>query len=486
MTNSIQVLSVIFIFIIGTVVIGLIPGTKEKLDLEGWAVGGRSFGKFLNWFVLAGEIYTSFAFLGASGWAYTKGGPTFYILAYSGLAFLVSYYILPAISKEGQNHKFLSQADFLAYKYNSKTLGILVAVIGVLFVLPYLQLQITALGIIIQTASSGIISRVNAMVIAFVLVALFVYVSGLKGIASTAIIKDIVMAVAVMLFGIYLPVHYFGSISGMFTAVATAKPNYLSLPGGTSTMGVPWFMSTILLTSLGFYMWPHIFADSFSAKDPKVLKHNAIFLPLYSICLIFPMLVGFTALMVIPGLKNGDMAFMSLALKTFPGWAVGIIGGAGALASMVPAGDLLLASSVMVSHNIYRQTIGKEANDAFINRLSKIMVLVLTFISLILAIYMPNMLVNLLLTGYSGVTQFFPMVVLSLFWKKVTKPGAFAGLLIGEFLVFYLMLNKLDPFFGLNAGFVALIVNTLTVVIVSVFTSEHNSAQYKIDRKSVV
>lgn len=473
MTNSIQVLSVIFIFIIGTVVIGLIPGTKEKLDLEGWAVGGRSFGKFLNWFVLAGEIYTSFAFLGASGWAYTKGGPTFYILAYSGLAFLVSYYILPAISKEGQNHKFLSQADFLAYKYNSKTLGILVAVIGVLFVLPYLQLQITALGIIIQTASSGIISRVNAMVIAFVLVALFVYVSGLKGIASTAIIKDIVMAVAVMLFGIYLPVHYFGSISGMFTAVATAKPNYLSLPGGTSTMGVPWFMSTILLTSLGFYMWPHIFADSFSAKDPKVLKHNAIFLPLYSICLIFPMLVGFTALMVIPGLKNGDMAFMSLALKTFPGWAVGIIGGAGALASMVPAGDLLLASSVMVSHNIYRQTIGKEANDAFINRLSKIMVLVLTFISLILAIYMPNMLVNLLLTGYSGVTQFFPMVVLSLFWKKVTKPGAFAGLLIGEFLVFYLMLNKLDPFFGLNAGFVALIVNTLTVVVVSVFTSEH-------------
>ncbi|KZL91696.1 sodium:solute symporter family protein [Clostridium magnum] len=442
MTNSIQVLSVIFIFIIGTVVIGLIPGTKEKLDLEGWAVGGRSFGKFLNWFVLAGEIYTSFAFLGASGWAYTKGCPTFYILAYSGLAFLVSYYILPAISKEGQNHKFLSQADFLAYKYNSKTLGILVAVIGVLFVLPYLQLQITALGIIIQTASSGIISRVNAMVIAFVLVALFVYVSGLKGIASTAIIKDIVMAVAVMLFGIYLPAHYFGSISGMFTAVATAKPNYLSLPGGTSTMGVPWFMSTILLTSLGFYMWPHIFADSFSAKDPKVLKHNAIFLPLYSICLIFPMLVGFTALMVIPVLKNGDMAFMSLALKTFPGWAVGIIGGAGALASMVPAGDLLLSSSVMVSHNIYRQTIGKEANDAFINRLSKIMVLVLTFISLILAIYMPNMLVNLLLTGYSGVTQFFPMVVLSLFWKKVTKPGAFAGLLIGEFLVFYTTLQE--------------------------------------------
>lgn len=477
MTNSVQVLVVICIFIIATVIVGIIPGTREKLDLEGWAIGGRNFGRFLNWFVLAGEIYTSFAFLGASGWAYTKGGPTFYILAYSGLAFLVSYYVLPAISKEGQKHKFLSQADFFSYKYHSKALGILVAVIGILFVLPYLQLQITALGIIIQAASSGILGRVSAMIIAFALVAVFVYISGLKGVASTAIIKDIVMAIVVILFGIYLPVHYFGSISGMFNAVAAAKPDYLSLPGGTKTMGVPWFMSTVLLTSIGFYMWPHIFADSFSARDPKVLRHNAVFLPIYSLCLIFPMLVGFTALMVIPGLKSGDMAFMELALKTFPGWAVGILGGAGALASMVPAGDLLLASSVMISHNIYRQVVRKEVNDAFINRLSKLMVLLLTFISLILAIYMPNMLVNLLLTGYSGITQFFPIAVLALFWKGVTKQGAFAGLIVGEFLVFFLMLNKLDPFMGLNAGFVAVVVNTLIVVIVSMLTNKQVVAE---------
>ncbi|MCI1945644.1 sodium:solute symporter family protein [Clostridium luticellarii] len=477
MGNTVQVLAIIFIFIIATVIIGIIPGTREKLDLEGWAVGGRSFGRFLNWFVLAGEIYTSFAFLGASGWAYTKGGPTFYILAYSGLAFLISYYILPAISREGQKHKFLSQADFISYKYNSKSLGILVAIIGIIFVLPYLQLQITALGIIIQAASSGVVGRVTAMVIAFILVAAFVYISGLKGVASTAVIKDIIMAVAMVVFGIYIPVHYFGSISGMFHSLNSANPGFLTLPGGTKTMGVSWFMTTVLLTSMGFYMWPHIFADSFSAKDPKVLKHNAVFLPLYSLCLIFPMLVGFAAFMVIPGLKTGDMAFISLSLKTFPGWAVGIIGGAGALASMVPAADLLLASSVLISHNIYGATIGKNADSQFINRLSKSVVIVLTFISLIMAIFMPNMLVNLLLTGYSGVTQFFPIVVLSLFWKKgVTKQGAFAGIIVGEFLVFYLMLNKMDPFHGWNAGFVALVANTVVLLIVSLLTNKNKTA----------
>jgi SSS family solute:Na+ symporter len=98
----------------------------------------------------------------------------------------------------------------------------------------------------------------------------------------------------------------------------------------------------------------------------------------------------------------------------------------------------------------------------------------LTGTALALAIYLPNMLVNLLLTGYSGVTQFFPMIVLGLFWKSSTKIASFAGLLVGEFLVFYLMLNKLDPLtvggLHLNAGFVALVANMAVFVIISLVT----------------
>ena len=64
--------------------------------------GGRGFGRWLSWFILAGEIYTAFAFLGASGWAYARGGPTFYILGYGGLAYMASYWILPAVSVIGK------------------------------------------------------------------------------------------------------------------------------------------------------------------------------------------------------------------------------------------------------------------------------------------------------------------------------------------------------------------------------------------------
>ena len=469
-------LAIIFAFVIGTTIVGMIPGMNKKMSLEEWAVGGRSFGRWLNWFILAGEIYTAFAFLGGSGWAYARGGPTFYILGYGALAYVVGYYVLPAIAPIGRKHGLMTQPDLVEHMYDSKWLGILTACVGVAFLMPYLQLQLTGLGLIIETCSYGIIPRVPAMLIAFTMVAAFVYLSGLKGVASTAVIKDVVMIVAVVFFGLYLPIHFFGSVGGLFEAVDAAKPGFLALPGGTKVLDVSWVMSTLVLTSLGFYMWPHFSANSFSAKNSDVLRHNAIYLPLYQICLIFPMLIGFTALMILtPALKVPDMAFMAIVQQDFPGWALGLVGGAGALACMIPAADLILSTSMLFTRNVYGRTIGQGASHESQARLARVLVLVLTGVALALAIYAPNMLVNLLLTGYSGVTQFFPMIVLGLFWKRATKVAAYSALITGEFLVFFLILNKMDPFaiagLHLNAGFVALVVNFVVFVVVSLATS---------------
>lgn len=61
-------LVILFVFIIGISILGAIPGLKDrKMSAENWAVGGRNFGRWLNWFIMCGEVYTAFAFLGASG-----------------------------------------------------------------------------------------------------------------------------------------------------------------------------------------------------------------------------------------------------------------------------------------------------------------------------------------------------------------------------------------------------------------------------------
>ena len=69
--------------------------TRGAQSLEQWSVAGRGFGSVLVFVLLAGEIYTTFTFLGGSGWAYGRGAPAFYILAYGAVAFAVGYWLLP-------------------------------------------------------------------------------------------------------------------------------------------------------------------------------------------------------------------------------------------------------------------------------------------------------------------------------------------------------------------------------------------------------
>ena len=108
--------------------------------------------------------------------------------------------------------------------------------------------------------------------------------------------------------------------------------------------------------------------------------------------------------------------------------------------------------------------------DDEVAKLAKVMVVVITAIALYFAIHSSTTLVQLLLLAYAGIAQFFPGVVLGLFWKRVTMTGVFAGLVIGVVTTALLLLSKHDPFFGLNAGFVALSVNFAVTVGVSAVT----------------
>src|SRR5581483_2902040 len=101
----------------------------------------------LLWILLAGEIYTSFTFLGAAGWAYAKGAATFYILAYGVVAYCIGFFLLPPLWRLGKNYGLLTLPDLFIQRYGSKTLGITIAILQFLLVVPYVTLQLTGLQI---------------------------------------------------------------------------------------------------------------------------------------------------------------------------------------------------------------------------------------------------------------------------------------------------------------------------------------------------
>jgi SSS family solute:Na+ symporter len=451
---------------IGTV-IGFLAGVHRKMDLEQWTVGNRGFGAVFVFLLMAGETYTTFAFLGASGWAYSRGGPALYVLAYLTLAYVVSFFILPQIWQMGRRQGMQTQSDFFGVRYKNKYLAGFVCVVGIASFIPYLQLQITGVGLIVSIASFDTIGQVPAMVIAVVLLVAFVFASGVRAVAWVSVVKDALMVFAAISIGIGIPLVHFGGVGPMFAALVHSHPTHMTMPGATHNLGHAWFISTVLLTSLGFYMWPHAFSAAFTAKSADTLRRNAVVMPLYTLTLGFIFFAGFATVVIVPGLANGDLALLTVVRKTFPPWYLGVIGGAGALTAMVPAAIFVLTAATLFAKNLYRPLFAPAMTDDQVAHLARAMVIVLGVISLSLAIFSSTTLVSLLLTGYAGVTQFFPGVVLGIYWKNVTARAVFTGMITGVGAALFLMLSHHDPFYGLSAGFLALCLNFAVVVALS-------------------
>jgi solute:Na+ symporter, SSS family len=479
-------LLVIVVFLGLAIGLALMARRGRDMDLEQWTAGGRGFGAIFVFLLMAGEIYSTFTFLGGAGLVYGSGGAAYYILGYGTLAYILSYWLLPAVWRYCTPRRLLSQADFFVAKYDSRALGVIVSVVAVAAMIPYLSLQLKGLGIIVSSTSGGSISSTAAVWLGALVLSLYVVASGIHGSAWTAAIKDILTLSVVVFIGLYLPIHYFGSVGAMFHAVQHSKPGFAALSGDQLTP--VWFSSTVLLTALGFYMWPHTFGSALTARNEDVFRRNAIFMPLYQLLIAFVIIVGFVAVLRAPGLGEDatDLALLNISQKAFPDWFVGLIGSAGMLCALVPGSMLLIASATTVARNVYRG-LNPSASDQTVTALTKLLVPVMALGGVAFVFAGGQTIVTLLLLGYALVTQLFPALLLSLVrpgWT--TRAGAIAGIVVGVGVVAAMSFSGATPgssttvdslvgglpsFLGqLNLGVVALVVNFAVTALVSVAT----------------
>jgi SSS family solute:Na+ symporter len=446
--------------------IGFLAAGRRQLNLEEWAVAGRGLGLILVWILLAGETFTTYSVLGISGWIYSKGGPTLYVLVYLTLAQVIIFFIGPPLWEVGRRFRLQTLGDFFAQRYASRLLAATVAIAGVLFLTVYLQLQLTGLGIIVQVASFERIGRSPAMIVAAVVVAAFVLTSGVRGVVWVSVIKDFLLVAVAVVVGVGLPYIHFGGIGPMFTALIKARPDFLTMPGGTTNLGHSWFISTILVNSL-IVGWPHFFSSIFTAKSGDTVRRNAVIMPFYVMPLALIIFAGCAAIMISPGLANGDLALLTAVRQTFPPWLLGVIGGAGALTAMVPAAIQILTASTLIAKNVYRPFFAPGMPDEGIASVARVAVVAITAVALYLSLHSSATLVGLLLLAYSGISQFVPGIVLGLCSTRVTGRGILSGILAGLAVAGGLTFTHRDPFMGLNAGFVGLAANLLVLAAVS-------------------
>jgi len=485
-------LVVIGLFLALSFALGLLARRGRTMNLEQWTVGGRGFGALFVFLLMAGEIYTTFTFLGGSGWAYGRGAPAFYILCYGAIAYSISYFLLPVIWRYATTHQLHSQADFFVRKYGSPALGVMVSLVGVAALIPYLVLQLKGLGIIVSETSYGALSVPAAVWISVTALVVYVIISGVHGSAWTAVVKDImILAVAVAL-GLYLPWRYYGGMGPMFDAIEQAKPGFLTLPA--KGMSVSWFVSTVLLTSLGFYMWPHAFASTYTAKSEDVFRKNAAVMPLYQLVLLFVFLTGFAAILQVPGLvgAQADLSLLKVTKLAFPPLVVGLIGAAGLLTALVPGSMILMTACTILAKNVY-QPLAPAASEQAISRLARGLVPVVALVAVYFTLHGGDAIVPLLLLGYNFVTQLFPSLLMSLPERPLATPaGVMAGIATGVATIAWTSLTgttlaKLFPDWpsavtDLNVGIVAMIANIAVLLVVSALTRKRSNAGAAISR----
>jgi solute:Na+ symporter, SSS family len=343
---------------------------------------------------------------------------------------------------------------------------------------PYLVLQFKGLGIIVEIAGYGAIGAKPAVWIGATVATAYVMVSGVRGSAWTAVAKDAMILLVVVFLGLYFPLHYYGSLGAMFSAIEAAKPGFTILPDHGES--VWWFSSTVLLTALGFYMWPHTFGSIYTARSARVIRQNAVVLPLYQLVLLFVFLVGFAAVLQVPGLKGPevDLALFRLSVKTFDPWVVGVIGAAGVLTALVPGSMILMTAATLLANNLYR-LVHRSATDAHIVVVARALVPVVALVAVYFAITGGETIVALLLMGYSFVTQLFPALALSLTNARWATPAsAAAGIVagVGTVAATSLTHSTIATLFPalprgiqeLNVGLIALAVNVIVLAALSV------------------
>jgi len=306
---------------------------------------------------------------------------------------------------------------------------------------------------------------------------LYVVVSGVRGSAWTAVLKDVMILGVVVAIGVYLPIHYYGGYGPMFRAIERAHPGFLVLPA--RGMSPAWAISTIILSALGFYMWPQYFASVFTARSEDVFRKNAVVLPLYQLVILFVFFAGFAALLLVPGLAgaDADLSLLRVSKATFGEGAVGVIGGAGLLTALVPGSMILIAAATILAQNVYRVVV-PSATDRSVAIVARALVPVVAVAAVLLTLRGGQAIVALLLMGYNLVTQLFPALALCVGRRRLISAGAaMAGIVAGELTVAAITISgssvaSLLPaapqiIKDLNVGIVALIVN---VVVLTVFT----------------
>lgn len=506
MSIKLTELVIFLVFFGGVTVMGFVasrwkPGvTTEHLDE--WGLGGRRFGSWVGWFLVGGNIYTGYTFVAVPALLFSAGAAGFFAMPYTILVYPLVFLPLLRLWSVSRVHGYVTPADFVRGRYGSPMLALLVAITGIVATMPYIALQLVGMEAVLRTMGfnqAGLFGHAP-LIIAFVVLAVYTYQSGLRAAALTSFVKDMLIYLVVFVAVLYLPIKL-GGWDSIFGA-AEAKFQQTELADDGLLLGADnqlQYITLALGSALALFLYPHAATGVLALRSRSVVRRNMVALPLYSILLGMVALLGYCAIAAgVRPLQNAatqdsdtSTILPQLFDQQFPDWFAGLAFAAIGIGTLVPAAIMSIAAANLWTRNIYKEYLRRDATPEQELKQAKVASLVVTFGAMFCVLaFDPQFAIELQLIGGVLVLQTLPAVAISLytrwFHRQALIAGWFAGMAYGVWMLYHIpnpggqrshfggsayplgeisVLGGWAPFDGstktVYAGFVALALNLL-------------------------
>lgn len=442
-------------------------------NLEEWGVAGRSMGPVMLYLLIAAGSVSAYTFMGAPGWAYSKGVAVFYVATYLAYLALIAWYFGPKVWQFGAEFGHVTQASAIADRYQSPALGALAALVMAVGSIAYAVLQTIGSAYILFVMSGGLIPIWLGVVLVLACIAVYLYASGQRAIGRTNAFQGVLMLIVAWAVGLWAVHNATGGLSftGVFERIQTEHPEFLTLPGAGGDMSYQFWTTSIIVSMFSFM--PPVWTQWMSASSARTIRRSATWLPTYYVVILPMVVVGFIGIFSLPDLVRADTVVLEYAMQHLPVVLVGLLGAGTLAASMSSSEPFIHSVSLSLSKDVIQPLL--KLSNATTGRLARLMIVpIMALLIAPLAIAEPGSLVMILLVGLGFASQVLPAFIGMFFWPRASRLGVMAGIVAG-FLVTVAFTTLWRHPLGIHAGFWGLMINLPVFIGVSLITPATNA-----------
>ncbi len=486
MENSFAITTTFIAYLILMLAIGVIAYQRTKNSTD-YFLGGRSLGPWPAALSAGASDMSGWLLLGLPGYAYAAGIEAFWLagglLVGTWANWLISAKRLRTYSITTDS---LTIPEFFSRRFNdnSKLIQTISAFFILLFFLFYTSSGLVAGGKLFETVFG--LEYSTAVIIGTVCVVSYTLFGGFLAVSWTDLVQGLLMSAALLIVPIAAMQGGFSDIANQLEAM---NPELLTL--WNDSKGQP--LSAVAIISLvawglGYFGQPHIlarFKATRSNKDLTTARRIAVVWT--GLSMLGAMMVGVVGLIYVHStgnlsLDDGEKIFMLLVNAMFHPVVAGILLAAILAAIMSTADSQLLVSSSALAEDFYKQVFKKDASSEEVVMVGRIAVIAISIVALVLAMTPDSSVLGLVSYAWAGFgAAFGPAMVLSLYWSRMNRNGALAGIIVGgvTIVVWKQLTGGIFDMYEIVPG---IVFSTLAIVGVSLATEEPDEtvkAQYQ-------